>query len=323
MSEETAGRRIHVVMGIYRPHEEFLRQQIASILGQSFSNLTLHAVLDGPDDDAERVCRSFGDPRINIVRPADHAGTYRNFGRGLESALCESTSENDVFAFADQDDIWEPEKLAIMTDVVDRKQCLMAICDCSVIDENGVPLAPSLFRLEGRARRVTAESVLAANNASGMAMVFTRAVADVAVPFPPEGDGLFLHDWWLSAVAANAGHVKFVDRPLVRYRSHRRNVVGPRVGGEQEGGEGRSGGLRHAFLRRLMLARCLVHQLGLKGLKPRPAARAIAEKRLSAPLWFAVHTLSALIAGHWDELKGASYAAAGGLLALLRRSEQA
>jgi cellulose synthase/poly-beta-1,6-N-acetylglucosamine synthase-like glycosyltransferase len=50
--------RIHVVMGVYRPREDFLQRQVQSILAQDYPNISLYAVLDGPDPEAERVLGS-------------------------------------------------------------------------------------------------------------------------------------------------------------------------------------------------------------------------------------------------------------------------
>jgi hypothetical protein len=67
--------------------------------------------------------------------------------------------------------------------------------------------------------------LLATNVVTGAACIARREVLDVALPFPPELEGSF-HDHWLAVCALALGEVAYVDRPLVDYVQHGRNVVG-------------------------------------------------------------------------------------------------
>jgi hypothetical protein len=58
---------------------------------------------------------------------------------------------------------------------------------------------------------------------TGSASLFRRVVAEKAFPFP---DTVIPHDWWLAIHASLLGGIKYLERPLVRYRQHARNVVG-------------------------------------------------------------------------------------------------
>jgi glycosyltransferase involved in cell wall biosynthesis len=306
---------VHVVMGVYRPQARFLEQQISSILGQQGVAVRLLAVIDGRDPETEALCRS--DRRVSVLPRHEHAGAYLTYGAGLAAAVARSTGNDDLFAFADQDDIWEARKLEVLAAALDRTGAQLAACDAKVIGERDEELAPSLCRLEGRANDPGIGSLLIANSASGMEMVFRRPLAELSCPFPLAGNGLFLHDWWLAALAAATGKVVFIDETLVRYRHHAGNLMGPRLAARPAPGSRKPGGrARHAFLRRASLASCLEQRLKECGREVDPAIFRLSGSRLAAGSWLAGRSLVSAIRGRRDERRGAFWAAAGALASL-------
>ena len=125
-------------------------------------------------------------------------------------------------AFADQDDVWLPEKLSRAVSRLKgvaepalycgRQRLLDA--DLTAIRLSAVPPRPLGFA-----------NALVQNVATGCTMVLNRAAraAVLAMP-PPEGS---LHDWWCYLVVAGVGGRLIYDRePFILYRQHDRNVVG-------------------------------------------------------------------------------------------------
>jgi hypothetical protein len=53
-------------------------------------------------------------------------------------------------------------------------------------------------------------------------MAFRASLLNRALPIPK----FFVHDEWLSLVAAATGPILSIDRPLVRYRQHDRQAIG-------------------------------------------------------------------------------------------------
>jgi hypothetical protein len=53
-------------------------------------------------------------------------------------------------------------------------------------------------------------------------MAFRRSLLERALPIP----NCFVHDEWLGLVAAATGNIACIDRPLVRYRQHERQLIG-------------------------------------------------------------------------------------------------
>lgn len=140
------------------------------------------------------------------------------------------------FLLADQDDIWEKQKLNRLAAAMRGLEThfgtdlpLLVWSDASLIDEQGKRLHPSLFAASGIPASWCEEfrHSLIISNATGCTMLGNRALARCAVPIP---DVCYMHDWWLLLVAQAMGHIAVVDEPLVRYRQHKNNILGANVG---------------------------------------------------------------------------------------------
>ena len=83
-----------------------LGDAMASVLGQSFTDLELIVVDDGSTEDVEAVVRRLDDGRVRYVRKAlnEGAAAARNTGLAL--------AHGHLIAFHDSDDLWLPGKLA-------------------------------------------------------------------------------------------------------------------------------------------------------------------------------------------------------------------
>lgn len=81
----------------------YLRETLASALGQTRAPLEVLVVDDGSTDDSAGVAEAFGLP-VRVIRQANGGeSTARN--RGIDEA------RGDWLAFLDADDVWEPHKL--------------------------------------------------------------------------------------------------------------------------------------------------------------------------------------------------------------------
>ncbi len=147
-------------------------------------------------------------------------------------SLLRQTDADRIF-FCDQDDIWEPDKIAVLKKRMDEAELengtdvpILIHSDCSVISETGDTLYPSFFRLQGWDPRATALApLLVQNNATGCTMLLNRPLADLIRRFG-NPEKMFMHDWFTVLTAAAFGRVVFVDRPLTRYRQHQDNTIG-------------------------------------------------------------------------------------------------
>lgn len=195
--------------------ERYLREQLDSVLAQTYTDLEIVAVDDASTDETVAILREYEarDARVKVFVNATNIGLQKNFERAI--SLCAGS----FIAPCDQDDIWLPEKLSTLLERIGTHA--LAYCDSEFIDENGHALD------NGMSDNVTMVSsndpvIFAVTNCvAGHAMLIRSEIAKRAVPIPDP----FYYDWWLAAVAAAAGGIVYCDKRLVKYRLHTQNVT--------------------------------------------------------------------------------------------------
>jgi hypothetical protein len=188
---------VAVCLATHRPDAELLRRQLASLDAQTY---------------ADRV----------LVRTDDEPG--RGAYRAFERCLARVPADAGYVAPCDQDDVWHPDKLAVLVAALDRAGALLAYSDVRIVRPDGTVLSDTYWTDRDNDAGDLGD-LLATNVVTGAASVLRRAVLDVALPFPVEVDGSF-HDHWLALCALALGDVAYVDRPLLDYVQHGANLVG-------------------------------------------------------------------------------------------------
>lgn len=253
----SSNRFIYIIMAVHEPDPELLTGQIQSILQQNHDSFRLLLVPDGPQPGLVEILGQFDDSRISLHTQEAHAGITRNFERGLDIACEMSTQPDDLFAYCDQDDIWEYNKLKKQVTALEASGAVLCHHDASVIDAQGNRLHDSLFTHENRKQNPSFLELLTANTVTGMTMLFTKPVAEATRSFPLGAGMNMQHDWWTALVSGALGPVVFLNEKLVQYRQHGRNAIG--AGGQ---GTKRRAATRKA--RKPFVATCLALYQGRK-----------------------------------------------------------
>lgn len=209
---------VSVVLCTYNG-SRFLAGQLDSLLAQTWPHLEVVAVDDASTDDSAAILRSYAnrDPRIRVAVNATNLGFARNFAQALP------LSRGNFIAPCDQDDLWHPDKIAMLVAAVAGRS--LAYCDSELIDASGSSLEQRLSQVVPMRDLDDPLPFAFGNCVSGHAMLFERALLEHALPVPE----VFFHDWWLAAVAAAGRGIAFCDRVLVQYRQHGGNVTEQRL----------------------------------------------------------------------------------------------
>ena len=106
---DVGGPTVSVVMP-FLDAAPYLREAVASVLGQTWAAVELLLVDDGGTDGSDRIAGELaaGDPRVRVLA---HDGR-QNRGIGHSKALALRAARGDLVAFLDADDVWEPQHLA-------------------------------------------------------------------------------------------------------------------------------------------------------------------------------------------------------------------
>jgi hypothetical protein len=212
----------------------YLKEQLDSLFRQTVCPTEL--VLS--DDDSSDASASIVTESANaagmrlIVAPAHtRLGVVQNFNLAL--SLC----SQQYVALSDQDDVWLPDKLALTITAMHEGEArfgmdhpLLVHTGVKVVSADLSPASASPMRYE-RLYYPSPDDVLTIlptqNFVTGCTMLVNRPLLECALPIPREA---LVHDWWLALVAANCGHVLYVDRPTIMHRQHGSNAMGMQTG---------------------------------------------------------------------------------------------
>ena len=220
--------RVSVVLCTYNG-EKYLRDQLQSILDQTRPPDEVIISDDGSADSTLEIIEEFasstGGPQPPVWR-VETRRTPLGVSGNFASALAKARGE--FIALADQDDVWESERLekglAHFRDGV-----LLVHSDATLIDASGRATGTlmSALRLTSSEKRNllsgrSLDALLRRNVVTGATTMIRSSLLEQSLPIP-EG---WVHDEWLALVAAAQGGVVFQENPLIRYRQHADNEIG-------------------------------------------------------------------------------------------------
>lgn len=211
---ETSSQFVSIALCTYNG-AEYLREQLDSLLAQTYSWHELIVVDDRSTDATWSILESYAqqEARIKIHQNANNIGPNKNFFKAM--SLC----AGDIIAPCDQDDIWLPSKLATLLAAIGTSS--MTYCDSALISATGEPMGTSMSDRVNMISTNDPSCFLFLNCVSGHASILKSEVLQKAKE-TPEG---FNYDWWLAAVAASINGVTFVNEALVKHRQHDNNTT--------------------------------------------------------------------------------------------------
>lgn len=220
--------KIAIVMSTYNG-EKYLREQIESILNQKDIQAALFIRDDGSKDRTVNIIEEYSSKTDNVA--FWNRGNVSNLGvrdsfLNLLKEVSEANPDIQYFAFADQDDVWKPEKLSTAVKMMKErnynKECpalyysnkTFVDADLNLISEEHIKYYGDFFE------------ILWQSLASGCTMVMNRTMCNLAVRRLPEFKG-FIHDSWVYRLAKVCGaEIVFDERSYILYRQHGNNVIG-------------------------------------------------------------------------------------------------
>ncbi len=221
---------VAILLCTYRG-QPFLAAQLDSLAAQTFKNWRVWASDDGSDDGTLdillRYQSQWGGDRLTILR-----GPMRGPAANFMSLVHNAQIQADYFAYCDQDDVWESDKLDRATQALFKAQIesgadqpLLYGTRTRYIDECGREHGLSSLYV----KPPSFANAIVQCMAGGNTMVYNRA-ARALLHHVPASQGITMHDWWTYiAITACGGRLLYDPYPSVRYRQHTANERGMNV----------------------------------------------------------------------------------------------
>lgn len=214
--------RIAILMAIYEPNLQWLKEQLNSLNAQTYPNLYLYIREDCSPTVPFAEIASLVKECITAF-PCEMERNSKNLGSNATFERLTEEAAGDYFAYCDQDDIWLSEKLATLQRKIEQENALLVCSDMSIIDGEGQKVAESITKVRRhhnfRSGEGLAKKLVFSNFVTGCTMLIIAEVAKVAVPFCP----YMVHDHYLALYAAERGKIISLPDRLIKYRIHGNN----------------------------------------------------------------------------------------------------
>lgn len=207
--------------------QKYLAAQLDSFINQTHKNWDLWVSDDGSTDDTLSILKDYQ------VRLPDriylYDGPKQGFAANFLSLTLKANEKAPYFAYADQDDIWEPFKLerALKWLTSIKKSIPSLYCARThLIDSENKTIGFSPLFNKGSGFL----NALVQNIGGGNTMVFNHAtlmlLRETRVTSP-----IIAHDWWTYLLVTGAdGKIFYDSKPTVLYRQHQANLIGGNQG---------------------------------------------------------------------------------------------
>jgi len=193
--------------------EKYIKEQLDSILYQLSAEDEVIISDDGSTDSTLEVIEKINDERIKVFKNQGKHGYAHNFENALKNAI------GDYIFFADQDDVWLPNKVEMMLPFL--KEDNLVITNAYVVNDNlekQGKLSQWRKYKKGYARNLY-KSVY-----TGCTCAFTKKIKEYSLPFPQTK--WIQHDNWMGLLCELKFNVLYIDEPLILYRRHQTNTSG-------------------------------------------------------------------------------------------------
>ena len=211
----------------------FIGEQIRSILDQAMP-VTIHvhdfASRDGTRAVLDALHLQAG-KRMTVTFHDQAPGAAASFLVALRHTL-QRLPDDALILFADQDDVWCPEKLVTITREITRRglspaEPFLLFHDVTVVDADLTPLRPTYYTGNPFMvpRDLDRRRLMMANPAIGHTMLLSTPLARVVAAWP-DSEGYLMHDWLAILIASRIGRIEHIPEALSLYRQHDSNVLG-------------------------------------------------------------------------------------------------
>lgn len=211
--------------------ERYLPAMLDSLLSQTTRDFNVLVRDDGSRDGTLEILETYKpkfDDRLSVIAGEPSGSATANFGILLRE------TKADYVLFADQDDVWKPEKVELTLRSLKDAEAkygkstpIYFATDIEVVNKDLEPISPSYWkwkRLNPSMMSKLSQSLICVS-IQGMASGINRALVDLANPVSAKA---ISHDWWAQLIAAAMGKVICDPTTTALYRVHGGNASIPK-----------------------------------------------------------------------------------------------
>lgn len=217
--------QIDVLLATYNG-EKYIKEQIDSILNQTYKNIRLIISDDCSKDTTTEILKEYEkkDDRIVLYIQEKNSGVVKNIEFLLQKV------EAPYYMLADQDDYWLAEKVEKSLEKLKQEKADLVFGDLEVVDKNLNTMYSSFndYMLLTRKIEKYIDSYKVNylyNCVTGCTVLAKKETIKKIIPLPTNSKRL-IHDHWIGLMVALDGKLAYMPEKYIKYRQHGNNEVG-------------------------------------------------------------------------------------------------
>lgn len=217
--------QIDIILATYNG-EKYLKEQLDSILNQTYTNFRLLISDDCSQDSTKEILKEYEkkDNRIKVFFQEKNLGYVKNFEFLLTKV------ESSIYALSDQDDIWNKDKVEKSYNRLKEENADLVFTDLEMIDEEGKTIKNSFndyMKLSRKIERTlnSYELEYLYNCVTGCTILAKTEMLKKILPIPKTSKHI-IHDYWIAIITTLNGRVTYLKEPTIKYRQHSQNQIG-------------------------------------------------------------------------------------------------
>jgi len=177
---------------------------------------------DGSKDSTCEILERYKDKLpLEITKFEKNRGHRAAFSTALEKSR-ELLADNDLIFLADQDDIWLPNKLEVMSQKIGDSSMIFG--DAEIIDGEGKVTDSSWRKKAETVEQLGQQALLTGyTNVTGCMVAFKAGLLKTALPIPQD---VPVHDQWITLCATVENGYQAIADKVIQYRIHGNNAIG-------------------------------------------------------------------------------------------------
>ena len=206
--------------------EKYIKEQIDSILNQTYKNIKLIISDDGSKDGTVDILKEYEnqDKRIVLYIQPENMGVVK------EIEFLIGKVETPYYMLADQDDYWLPEKIEKSLEKLKKENADLVFGDLEVVDENLNPIYSSFNDYMLLTRKINKylnnyKLNYLYNCVTGCTVLAKKETIKYILPLPTDSKHV-IHDFWIGLMISLNGTLAYIPEKYIKYRQHGNNQIG-------------------------------------------------------------------------------------------------
>ena len=222
---ENMDEKIDILLATYNG-EKFVREQLDSIINQTYKNLRIIISDDCSNDSTIMILEEYKnkDNRIEVYLQEKNLGVVKNI-----EFLLNKVSSN-FYMLSDQDDYWLPQKVEKSIEKLKEENADLVFGDLEVVDEKLDTIYESFNDYMLLSRKIkkyinTGKMNYLYNCVTGCTILAKKETIEYIIPLPDSSKRL-IHDHWIGIMTELNGKLAYMPEKYIKYRQHGDNQVG-------------------------------------------------------------------------------------------------